>query len=485
MDNAIQKAAYVALASLGLALLWNYLFFDVGIGISVFVFATVLLAAVFGFAKYQQVPLQKTWWLVLLIVFFALMPAVRASGFLTFLNVCATFALLMLLAHALVGTPTFLMRLRDYAALVVVVPFRMLGKGLATTALLGQVHSKVKNRDTWLRALKGGLMALPILLIFGLLFSQADLAFSKFLSGFIHISISERMLGHVIFTSFAFAAGLSFLSYIFFTQKEDAPTAASKPDSAPEGRALETAVFLGLIALLFLVFIAFQITYLFGGEANIAGAGFTYAEYARQGFWELLMVALLSLLVLLAAEHHAGAETKRDQRFLAPALVLTGEVIVVIISAFKRFSLYIDAYSLTELRFYVAGFIVLLLVLFLLLAIKFIKAKPEQFFTFGALLSAVAFLIVVNLINPDAFIARSNIARFVRTGSVDVYYVRSLSADATAQKLELYSKLQGENKADLADHLQFQKERLLENSHWQNANWSRAQARKLLQDLKY
>ena len=49
-----------------------------------------------------------------------------------------------------------------------------------------------------------------------------------------------------------------------------------------------------------------------------------------------------------------------------------------------------------------------LLVLFILLAVKFIKSKQEQFFAFGTLLSVAGFLIVVNILNPDAFIATRN-----------------------------------------------------------------------------
>lgn len=145
MDKTLQKALYVVLLSLGLALVFNYMFFAKEIGISVFVFVVVLLGTVIAFAKYQQIPLKQTWWLMALIAFFALMPGIRANGFLTFLNVVATFGLLMLLAHQLVGTPVFLMKVRDYMLLAVLVPFRMLSRGLSTVSKLGQIHSTVKK----------------------------------------------------------------------------------------------------------------------------------------------------------------------------------------------------------------------------------------------------------------------------------------------------------------------------------------------------
>lgn len=487
MDNTLQKALYIILISLGLAFVFNFLFFGKLIGISVLIFVAVLLGAVFSFGRYQKISLRNTWWLFALIGFFALMPAIRANEFLNFLNICATFALLMLLAHQLVGTPAFLMRLRDYLVLAVIVPFRMLGRAFSTVSLLGQIHSRVENRDVWIRVLKGIIMALPILIIFGLLFSQADLAFSQFIKGFIDISIAERTAQYLALLVFAFVAGLCFLSYIFMPKPMQPVTPASQVEPiVKSGRGIEVLVFLGLIAALFLLFIGFQLAYLFGGEANIINAGFTYAEYARRGFWELLVVAFLSLVVLLATEKYAESESKRDKLFLLPALILIIEVGIVIISAFKRLSLYIDMYGMTALRFSVAVFIGLLLVLFILLAIKFIKSKQEQFFAFGAMLSVVIFLIIVNVVNPDAFIAKSNIERFDRTGKLDAFYVAQLSVDAESEKIQLYHKLNGDDKIIVEEWLRSNAENLQNNStNWRSVNLSRVRAMQLLRKIGY
>ena len=485
MDRSILKALYVILISLGIAFVFNFLFFDKLIGLSVFIFTAILIGAVFLFGLRQQLNVRKAWWLISLILFFALMPSIRANEFLTFLNICAALGLLMLLAHELTGTPTFLMRLRDYLILMTLIPLRMLRRAVSTLALIGQFHSNVKNRDVWIRVLKGIILAVPILIIFGVLFSQADLAFSQFIKNFVDINISERTIQYLVLLLVAFVAALSFLSYIFFPKETEPKLAAKQSDTvAQPGKAIEMMVSLGLISALFLIFIGFQITYLFGGEANIIEAGFTYSEYARRGFFELLAVAMLSLLVLLASEKYAGVESKRDRRFLIPALIVIVEVGVVMVSAFKRLSLYIDAYSMTSMRFYVAGFIILLLMLFVLLAIKFIKSKPEQFFTFGTLLSVAAFLIAVNIVNPDAFIARSNMEQYNRTGKIDVFHVGRLSPDAQTIKIEVYKKLEGENKVILQELLQEQKDNLERNSTvWQSANLSRAKAMKLLQEV--
>jgi len=373
------KALYVILISLGLAVVFNFLFFEKLIGISMLIFTVILLGVVHLFELRQKLFLRKTWWLTILIVFFAFMPSVRANEFLVFLNLCAILGLLMLLTQELVGMSIPSMRLRDYFILMTLTPFKMLAKALSTVSLASQIHSSVKRRDVWVRVLKGIVMALPILILFGLLFSQADLAFSQFIRGFIDINISERAIQYLVLLLFVFVAALSFLSYIFFSKQVESVLSPEQSNEVAlqSGREIEVLVFLGLISTLFLVFIGFQVTYLFGGETNIINAGFTYAEYARKGFWELMAVAMLSLLVLLASEKYAGVELKKVKRFLAPALMLIVEVGVVIFSALKRLSLYVDAYGMTSSRFYAAGFIILLLVLFVLLAVKLIKTKQE------------------------------------------------------------------------------------------------------------
>lgn len=485
MDRALLKAFSLLSISLGLAVIFNFLFFEKIIGISVFIFTVILLGMVFFFRQQEELDVKNSRWLVFLIAFFALMPAIRANEFLTFLNICALLSLLLLLAYQLTGTPTFLMKLRDYLLLVTLVPLRMLGRAYFTVSLIGQSYSDLVHRDTLIRIIKGAVMSVPILIIFGFLFSQADLVFSQFLNHLVNIQISDRTLGYSVLLTLAFIATMSFLSYIFFpkpipqTLPPELPNTRRKSD-----RGIETLVFLGLISTLFLVFIGFQITYLFGGETNIMNAGFTYAEYARRGFWELLAVAILSLVVLLASEKYANAESRRDKRFLIPALLLIIEVIIVIVSAFKRLSLYIDTYGMTELRFYVCGFIILLFALFTLLAIKFIQSKSEQFFTFTTLLSNIVFLIGINIVNPDAYILKVNLEQYGLTGKIDILYAGSLSTDAELLKIKLYKELEGEEKETFRELLEKEKNNLLSNSaDWQSTNFSHIQALKLLNTL--
>jgi len=147
MDRAILKTSLIILASLGLAFLFNFLFFEKQIGISVLIFNIILLATVFLLESRRRTQFKKTWWLVLAILFFTLMVGIRANELLTFLNVCAAFGLLVLLANELIGIPAPLMKLRDYLIFVFLAPLRMLGRALSIISLIGQIRSLRKERD--------------------------------------------------------------------------------------------------------------------------------------------------------------------------------------------------------------------------------------------------------------------------------------------------------------------------------------------------
>ena len=104
--------------------------------------------------------------------------------------------------------------------------------------------------------------------------------------------------------------------------------------------------------LLFAVFVAVQITVLFGGnERVLTTAGLTYAEYARSGFFELATVSVFVLAIVAAACGGLSLERGRDRRLLAALLgPLCALTLVILASALHRLDLYVDAYGLSRLR---------------------------------------------------------------------------------------------------------------------------------------
>lgn len=277
---------------------------------------------------------------------------------------------------------------------------------------------------------RGLLLAAPLLLVFGGLFVAADAVFAGLIARVFRVDV-EALFGHLVLIGLFAWLLAGVLRVAFFERPWPAPLGAP-PASLALGP-IEVGVFLGLLNALFLTFVVVQVRYLFGGEALVlATTGLTYAEYARRGFFELTGVAALVLPMLLAA--HWGLRpgdraAGRAFRLLAGALIAL--LFVIIVSAVQRMRLYQETYGLTELRVYTTAFMGWLAIVLAIFALTVLRGRRERF-VFGASVAAFATLALLNALNPDEVIARTNLARAVATPdrAFDARYGTSLSGDA-------------------------------------------------------
>jgi hypothetical protein len=188
---------------------------------------------------------------------------------------------------------------------------------------------------------------------------------------------------------------------------------------------------------MFLTFVVIQVRYLFGGAGRVAAtAGLTYAEYARRGFFELVTVTALALPLLLIAHWLLRAETRaHDRLFKAFAGIMVVLLFVVVASALQRMYLYQQEFGLTELRLYTTIFMVWISVVLLWFVLTVMRARRDRF-AFGALLAGFAAIFAINVMNPDALIASTNIGRMEDGKRFDAYYLTTLSADAVPVLVE-------------------------------------------------
>src|SRR6059058_5022336 len=132
----------------------------------------------------------------------------------------------------------------------------------------------------------GGVLAFPLLVVFGGLFSSADAVFHDVVADLFKIDFGAVMGHIVLFSIFAVTSA----GYLRGAMLRPAPShALPEGDSKLSLGIIPVATALGLVDLLFLFFVVIQLRYLFGGVELIAAAtGLTYAEYARRGFFELV-----------------------------------------------------------------------------------------------------------------------------------------------------------------------------------------------------
>jgi hypothetical protein len=197
---------------------------------------------------------------------------------------------------------------------------------------------------------------------------------------------------------------------------------------------VETVIILGLIDLLFLGFVIIQVPYLFGGMEFIQQApDFKLAEYARRGFGELVAVSALVLPILLASHWLLRRQVRRTETiFKVLAGVQIALLFVIMASAVQRLLLLTGelGYGLTTVRFYPMVVMIWLAVVFVWFSLTVFRESRNRF-AWGALWSAIVVLGATNLINPDALIARTNIALMHQGRNFDPYYnTTDLSDDA-------------------------------------------------------
>lgn len=124
------------------------------------------------------------------------------------------------------------------------------------------------------------------------------------------------------------------------------------------------------VAVCYVMFMLFQGKYLFSAFAGIRPEMYTYAEYARKGFFELCFVAAFNLMIVFLANAFARTQTEESRRMRRLNVLFAVLTLLLIATAMSKMLLYIGAYGLTVKRVQTMVFMVWLTVVFLLLILS-------------------------------------------------------------------------------------------------------------------
>jgi hypothetical protein len=450
------------LVALGGGLAGNWLFYGQWPGLNVLLATVLLLAGLGGLSWSEGLrPTKTALSLVPLLLFFGFITAVRSNPLLSAVNIIILLFLFNYLLFFLARGEVD--RLGMWGLLLI--PGRA---GSHTLVLPSPVVADTVDMD-WINRigrihlwplLRGMLLAVPIVAVFSLLLVSADFIFADLFSQLLQLEIFpwlSRLFWRgllVMAISWLVAGGFIYALAWRKAARTDATIVEQTIALLPKRFGLgfvESGTILFLVNLLFAVFVGVQAAYLFGDPAQIELWGYTYAEYARRGFFELVTVAVLALGLILwldwQTRRHLSWQTAVFKGLCSLTLLL---VLVMLASAWHRLRLYEMAFGYTELRLYVYLFMVWL-GLGLGWRLVTLWLRPS-YFPVGLLLAAVGFWGTLNLINPDEFIVRQNVAHYQETGQLDVAYLTTLSDDALPALLLAVTAVAGDDTLVVAPH---------------------------------
>jgi hypothetical protein len=287
-------------------------------------------------------------------------------------------------------------------------------------------HTKLLKNDRARNIFIGIIISLPILWIVLALLSGADLLFGEMTRDIFSFLFSSDILAVGFMVLFGFLSCYLILCGAATKAGIDEIKIRTKADTTIAVTVMST------LCLVYVLFCGIQIIYLFANGLFVLPEGFTFAEYARRGFFELLAVTIINIILMLLC----SAFFKESKLLRLILTVMTICTYIMIISATYRMLLYISVYHLTFLRLFVLlSLLIDTLVLAGVIAAEYNKKFP--LFRYCVVVISLSYLIF-SFARPDYFIASYLSEQKELLNAEDILFLTTeLSADAVPVVLPL------------------------------------------------
>ena len=291
-----------------------------------------------------------------------------------------------------------------------------------------QIGEKKEKNNIFKAVCFTGIIAL---IVIGLLCS-ADNEFAKIFSTIfkdIKIFNVSELTGRIIIIIIAFFYFAGF--FMNMLDKENGLKEFEKDEKTEKKESYTIRMMITVLNLVYLVFCFTQIKVLFT-EQNIK-----YSEFARKGFFQLMIVSLINIVMILKANNKNLRETEKQEKYKKTmCIVMVIFTLVIIISAFARMTLYQQNYGYTRLRILVDYTLIAEIILLIPTIIYILKNKIDLIKTYFVII--ITMYCLVNFINIDKIIMKNNFNRYKETGYIDLNYLMEMNnSDLIEQLLEL------------------------------------------------
>lgn len=397
-------------------------------GLELLLWVAALTGAALTIARRAQRPLtreQHLWLAIALIC--AATHLWRDAEDLRVANAFGTLVALGLFAMSTSGRPVvsiFAARVRDVIeASVHVLHDVMTGMPMLVTQDATLHELRLPGRGRTRTAIRTLLLSIPLVAVFTWLLSRADPVFaSMFRLPKVDV---EPIISHTFLTGVLAWVSAGWIRGALFDR---APYQAPHERLSVRLGLAEITTSLGAVIVLFAVFVALQVRWLFGGaDVVLATTGLTIAEYARRGFFELVAVAVLVLPLILGT----GAiidDRNVIRRHRQLSLVLLMLLVPIIASALLRMQLYMKHFGLSTDRLYVTALIAWLGIVSMAMARAVLRERSRSIAAI-MVISGFVTLFTLVVVNPERMVVNVNLRRSSGQ-AVDYAYLARLSGDA-------------------------------------------------------
>jgi uncharacterized membrane protein (DUF2068 family) len=366
----------------------------------------------------------------------------------------------------------------DFVKACFIFPFINLDKSVQSISVSTKGSSKFMQI---LKAIAGIVVISPIAIIITALLMRSDAGFQKIISN-VFVNFKELWAQNLFKIVIAIILTFPIFSFLYSIKNKNR-TFNLKPLQMGKSAKIVDSLFvnsaLWVICMIYVLYIFTQLSYFFSAFFSTLPNGLTYSEYARRGFFELVAVTSINLILIIfsiAFTKRKEHQIKQSSRVTVFTLSLL--TIMLIATAISKMVMYIGFYGLTVLRIYTSWFMIVLLCIFLLFCFKMINEKIKLMKA-SALIIAILY-IGLNFANIDTIIPQYNIYRYKQDPSKDIdvsmFYELSSSMIPQAQKLADDPLFKNDQKNAVErsnlNELMKQREIALKNSKWQNFNIS-------------
>ncbi len=289
------------------------------------------------------------------------------------------------------------------------------------------------------KVMLGLLCAIPVLAVVVPLLISSDDAFSGMMSSI--FSNSGNTFLTVLKIVFGAIVSMFVISYGFSLKYNRTATTRESKFKGIESICIIS--FLSAIALCYLLYLFSQLAYFFSAfKGFLPNDKITYAEYARKGFFEMCVIAVINLgvvfLSMLLAKKQNG---KVNVGIKITATFISVFTLIIIATAISKMVLYINEFGMTVLRVTTSAFMVFLAVVFIAVILRIYINKINIVKT--SLITAGIVVLLLGTVNVNALCARYNYESYKegRLDTIDIETLYNLGDEGIPYVVKLaYSK---------------------------------------------